>query len=168
MAGFRERRIAVTSRANTDFDFAFLTTPELRRKGFVWAVNTQQPENFVFYYCVQQFRAKPTARKACYIYETFIESESPLCVNLPAGLVFPSRNCFRPAADLFDACQDEIVQVTKVNCSIGGKGDIRRMVFNPDQPAPMIKLTGLLKTVLKETTHFTAAGFDLVDMGVWE
>ena len=50
-----------------------LNSRDLRHKFFNYTCASLEPNNFVFYYCVQQYNAAPNKRKAIFIFDTFLK-----------------------------------------------------------------------------------------------
>ncbi len=50
-----------------------LNSRDLRHKFFNYSCANLEPNNFVFYYCVEQYNAAPSKRKAVFIFDTFLK-----------------------------------------------------------------------------------------------
>lgn len=94
-----------------------LDTLEKRHNFFTFALNKMEPANHVSYYCIQQYKAAPSKRKAIFIYEHFIQGYNVGVSHFDETAMQDTYKLLRPV-NLYDTGTYQ-GQVTAVETAVG-------------------------------------------------
>ncbi len=97
---------------------ADLSTRELRHKFFNYSCQALEPNNHVFYYCVQQFDANPSKRKAIFIFDTFLKELLAESTGGTVGGDLDAAYDLLRQVNVYDKAQYD-GQITRIGAAVG-------------------------------------------------